>query len=341
MRELELTAELRGLLGGHDPRVVRWLGDDAAVVRGRGYAVTSVDTMVEGVHFRSAELTPAQIGHRALAGALSDLAAMGAQAGEAYLALGLPSDSDADATRELITGAAGLARACGVTIAGGDVTQAPTLLLSFTVVGWVDDPGELVGRGGARPGDLVGVTGALGGSGAGLALLNHAAADTGTGRQPARAPLAGVVTPQAAAELHACYATPWPRLRAGRALALAGANAMIDTSDGLATDAGHIARASGCVLDLSLAALPLAPGVAEVARALGQSPGVFAAQAGEEYELCFCAPAAARTAIERALAELDDARAPVSWIGTVVSGEPPRARFDAVPQQLAGYEHRL
>jgi thiamine-monophosphate kinase len=102
MRELELIAELRGLLGGHNPRVVRWLGDDAAVVRGRGYAVTSIDTMVEGVHFRSADLTPAQIGHRALAGALSDIAAMGAQPGEAYLALGLPRDSDADATRQLM-----------------------------------------------------------------------------------------------------------------------------------------------------------------------------------------------------------------------------------------------
>jgi thiamine-monophosphate kinase len=343
MRELELIAELRGLLGGHDPRVVRWLGDDAAVVRGRGYAVTSIDTMVEGVHFRSGELTPAQIGHRALAGALSDVAAMGAEPGEAYLALGLPSDSDADATRELITGAAALARECGVTIAGGDVTRAPTLLLSFTVVGWIDDPGELVGRGGARPGDLVGVTGALGASGAGLALLNGAAADTGAGRPltEAEVPLGSVVTVETAAELHARYATPWPRLRAGRALALAGASAMIDVSDGLATDATHIAQASGCVLELSLAAIPLMPGVAEVAATLGQNAAVFAAQAGEDYELCFCAPPQTRVAIESALAGLDDARLEVSWIGRVVPGEPAQARFEGGPLTLAGYEHQL
>jgi thiamine-monophosphate kinase len=326
MRELELIAELRGLLGGHDPRVVRWLGDDAAVVRGRGYAVTSIDTMVEGVHFRSGELTPAQIGRRALAGALSDLAAMGAEPGEAYLALGLPGHSDADATRELIAGASALARECGVTIAGGDVTRAASLFLSFTVVGWVDDPGELVGRGGARPGDLVGVTGALGGSAAGLALLNGATVN---------------VTAQTTAKLHARYATPWPRLRAGRALALAGASAMIDLSDGLASDAGHIARASGCVLELSLSELPLAPGVADVASALGQSPDAFASQAGEDYELCFCAPPAARAAIESALAGLDDALLQVSWIGRVVPGEPAQARFDAGPQTLAGYEHQL
>ena len=326
MRELELIAELRGLLGGHDPRVVRWLGDDAAVVRGRGYAVTSADTMVEGVHFRSGELTSAQIGHRALAGALSDIAAMGAEPGEAYMALGVPRNSEADATRELITGAATVAHECGVTIAGGDITQSPTLFLSFTVVGWVDDPGELVGRGGARVGDLVGVTGALGGSGAGLALLNGAAVN---------------ITPRTAAELHSRYATPWPRLRAGRALALAGASAMIDLSDGLATDAAHIARASGCVLELSLSAVPLAPGVAEVAAALGERAGVFAIQAGEDYELCFSAPPRARVVIERVLAALDDARPAVSWIGRVASGEPSEARFDAAPETPTGYEHQL
>jgi len=236
-----------------------------------------------------------------------------------------------------------LARECGVTIAGGDVTRAPTLLLSFTVVGWIDDPGELVGRGGARPGDLVGVTGALGASGAGLALLNGAAAATGAGRPltEAEVPLGSVVTVETAAELHARYATPWPRLRAGRALALAGASAMIDVSDGLATDATHIAQASGCVLELSLAAIPLMPGVAEVAATLGQNAAVFAAQAGEDYELCFCAPPQTRVAIESALAGLDDARLEVSWIGRVVPGEPAQARFEGGPLTLAGYEHQL
>jgi thiamine-monophosphate kinase len=348
LRELELIAELRGLLGGHDPRVVRWLGDDAAVVHGRGYAVTSVDTMVDGVHFRSGELTPAQIGHRALAGALSDIAAMGAHPGEAYLGLGLPRWCEPSATRELIAAAGELARECGVTIAGGDVTRAPCLFLSFTVVGWVQDPGELVGRGGARPGDLVGVTGALGGSGAGLALLNADAGltpDAGGGwdeeRQGPGVSPRSAVDAQLAADLQQRYATPWPRLRAGRALALAGASAMIDISDGLATDAAHVARASGCVLDLSLGAVPLAPGVSEVAAALGRSPALFAIEAGEDYELCFCAPPAARAAIERALAELDGARVAVSWIGKVVPGGPARVRFDEGPAQVAGYEHQL
>lgn len=333
MRELELIAELRDLLGGHDPHVVRWLGDDAAVVRARGYAVTSLDTMVDGVHFRSGELAPAEIGHRALAGALSDIAAMGANPGEAYLALGLPTGSDAAAIRELIRGAATLARECGVTVAGGDITSAPILIVSFTVVGWAQDPGELVGRGGARPGDLVGVTGTLGGSGAGLALLEAANAGAGLG--------ASAVPDAVASQLRERYARPLPRLSAGAALARAGASAMIDLSDGLATDAGHIGVSSGVVLELSLEALPLADGVRELASALGREPGSFAAQAGEDFELCFCAPAAARDAIETALAGLSDGPLAVTWIGRVVSGEPGGVQFEERPGALAGWEHQL
>lgn len=332
MRELELIAELRSLLAGTDARLVRGLGDDAAVVRGRAYSVTSVDTMVDGVHFRSAELQPDEIGRRALAGALSDLAAMGVdctadRGAQAYLALGLPSGSDLEQSRALIAGAAELAAELGVSIAGGDVTVAPTLIVSFTVVGWADDPGELVGRDGARSGDLVGVTGALGGSAAGLAAIE--------GRVPD-------LQPGLAGQLRTSYATPRPRLAEGRALARAGVSAMLDVSDGLATDAGHLARASGVAIELELSALPLAAGVAEVAAALGEAPSAFAARGGEDYELCFCAGPASRQVVEAALAELGTA---VSWIGAVRGAESvgqARAYFRDLgdqPPLLAGYEH--
>jgi thiamine-monophosphate kinase len=293
--------------------VVRGLGDDAAVVRGRGFAVTSVDTSVDGVHFRSSQLTAVDIGWRALATSLSDLAAMGvAGPAEAYLALGLPEGVSADYALELVDGAAALASDCEVTIVGGDVTRADSLTLSFTVVGWASDPGEPVGRDGARPGDLVGVTGQLGAAGAALAVLDGRAV----------APSDGDI----AAALRERYARPVPQLRTGHELALGGAHAMIDLSDGLATDAGHIARRSGVAIELTLAVLPVAPGVASVAPQLDINPAVLAATAGDDYEICACMPPSS-------------AHASLTWIGRVLDGPAGAVTFTDAPGALSGFEH--
>jgi thiamine-monophosphate kinase len=252
-------------------------GDDAAITVRAGATVTSVDALVEGVHFRIPPFHPAEVGHKGLAVALSDLAAMGASPGEAYVQLGIPAERGEAELLELADGLAAVAAAHGVAIAGGDLTRSPVLLLAVTVVGFADDAESFVRRSGARPGDLLVVTGELGGAAAGRLLLE-------------REQLNGAVERSVAEALRARQLVPEPRLAAGIALSRTGATAMIDVSDGLGADATHVADASGVGLEIDVERLPVADGVAAVAAAAGVDPLDLAAAGGEDYELLATLP---------------------------------------------------
>jgi thiamine-monophosphate kinase len=281
--------------------------------------------MVEDVHFRLRDgwATPGEVGRRALAGALSDLAAMGAEPGEAYLVLGLPPGFAEESALSLVREASALAEETGTAIAGGDVVGAPVLIISVTAVGWAEEARELVGRDGALAGDLVGVTGRLGGAAAGLAVLERRA-QAGSGSEVAVERVR----------------SPRPRLREGRALAGAGVHAMIDVSDGLATDAGHIGRSSGVQLSLRLADLPLEEGVTQIAAELGVPAWRMAAGPGDDYELCFTVSPDERARAERAVR--DQGRVGVSWVGEVLAGEPGATFSDERGDDVGieGFEHR-
>ena len=322
MAERELIAALTAALSERPGRVERGPGDDASVVRAEGVAVTTIDAFADGSHFTLSTHSPGDVGHKALAGALSDLAAMGAEPGEAYVALALSDSLDEAKALELVAAMDALAARVGATIAGGDVIAAGTLQVTVAATGWAANPDALVYRDGARPGDRVGVTGGLGGSAAGRLLL----ADPAPGLDAERAE-----------RLRRRHLRPEPLLAAGSALAAAGASAMIDVSDGVATDANHLAAASGVALRLELARLPLDDGVEEVALAGSLDPRALAATGGEDYELLFTAPRERVAALDAAVSS---AGTTIAWIGEVHAvGGLELVDESGQAQPLAGFEH--
>ncbi|MET0306872.1 MAG: thiamine-phosphate kinase [Solirubrobacterales bacterium] len=313
MGEFELLARIRERLPAPGARLQVGSGDDAAVTVPGGATATSVDALVEGIHFRRQSSSLEQIGAKALAVALSDLAAMGAEPGEAYVVLGIPVDLGEDDCLKLLDGIEKVAAGTGASLAGGDLTRAPVLTLAITVVGHAERPEDFVTRSGAQPGDALVVTGELGSAAAGLLLLEHEAeSDVPPLGRPYRCISDGTSEGLVGRQLE-----PRPRLDAGRALAAAGATAMIDLSDGLGGDARHLAEASGVSLQIEAAALPLAAGLTEVASAAGRDPLELAVSGGEDYELLAALPADELSAATAAVIE----HGGLTQVGAVGAGE--------------------
>jgi len=298
------------------------IGDDAAVlaVPGDHELVVSTDTLVEGVHFPRGTAA-FDIGWKALAVNLSDLAAMAATPAWVSLALTLPACDDAWLDG-FAAGFAALAREHGVALIGGDTTRGP-LTVTLTVHGFVPQ-GMAVRRSGARPGDVALTTGTLGDAAGGLALL---------GTKPSRA---GERHPAWCEELLARLNRPTPRIAQG--LALRGlASAAIDVSDGLVADLGHVCMASGVGAEVDLARLPASSALLglfdEAERTALQLGG------GDDYELCFTA---APEVAEGLIAELARLGGGVTRIGRIVEGRGVRVLDvdgrEVVPPRR-GYEH--
>jgi thiamine-monophosphate kinase len=290
--EFDLIASIRERLGSQPGERARvGIGDDAAVTVPGGATATTIDAIVEGVHFRSSWCPPRAVGERAMATALSDLAAMGAEPGEAYVWLGRPEWLDRESCLALCDGLAVVAREAGVAVLGGDLTASPALAVCVTAVGHAEREGELVGRAGARPGDAICLSGSIGGAGAGLLALSSPELVAGVPEELRAPAIARLLAPR-------------PRLELGRALARAGASAMIDVSDGLGADAEHLAAASEVGIEIDLGLAPLGAGVEAIAAAAGRDPLELAAGAGDDYELLCAIPPGRVEVARRAAAEV-------------------------------------
>ena len=287
----------------------RDVGDDAAIlaVAPGARLVVSTDASLEGVHFKRAWLTPHEVGYRACAASLSDLAAMGAAPLGVLVAVSVPSEwrSDIDAVMDGIGAAA---RSVGAPIIGGDTIAAggaAVLSLAITVLGEAHAP---LMRSGAAAGDIIYVTGALGGPHAALTAWEKGA------------------TPDPRHRVR--FARPEPRIEAGQRAAAAGAHAAIDISDGLASDLAHLAAASNVAIEVDVGRVPVFAG-ATLDQAL---------TGGEEYELLFAAPPLSPAALARLA---NRSGVPITAIGRVVVGRPAvTALRDGIRVALpGGYDH--
>lgn len=297
----ELVARFR-----QSDAVVVGPGDDAAVVRiGAGTVVSSVDMLVQNRHFRLDWSSAGDIGHKAAAANLSDVNAMGGRAVALLVALGVPASLDVAWALALADGMAAEADVVGASVVGGDLTSSDSIVLAVTVLGVCES--GVVRRSGARPGDVVALAGRQGWAGAGFAVLGR-----------------GFRSPRAIVDAHRRPAPPYD---AGPAAAAAGATAMIDVSDGLLQDLGHVAEASRVAVDVESSRLEVAEPLQAVGAALGVDPLSYLLTGGDDYSLAATFP--------------PELPLPDGWrpIGRVHDGEAGSVTVDGRPYEGSGHQH--
>jgi thiamine-monophosphate kinase len=283
-------------------------GDDAAVLAvASGQVVVSTDLLIENRHFRCDWSSAEDVGHKAAAANLSDINAMGGTATGMVLGLGVPGSLGMDWVNGLARGVSEEVSLTGTSVMGGDVTASDRIVLSVTVLGvCTDGP---VRRSGARPGEVVAVCGRLGWAAAGYHVLGR-----------------GFRSPRAVVEAHR---RPEPPYKAGPEAAKLGATAMIDLSDGLLADLGHVADESGVAIDVRTDAFEIDEPLQAVGSALGTDPLAYVLTGGEDYALAATFPA--------------DVRLPAHWhvVGEVrEAGDGPAVTVDGAEYAAArGYEH--
>jgi thiamine-monophosphate kinase len=318
--EFGLIGRIRARMRQSSPGTRLGIGDDAAildVMPAREVLVTT-DMLLEGVHFKREWGCLRELGRKTVAVNVSDIAAMGGHPHQAFLGLGIPFQGITLAEIEaVLAGLEDEASTVDITLAGGDTCASLSgLVLSLTLLGSVP-VGQAIRRSGARPGDGIWVTGNLGGSAAGLWSLDR-------GLRPGMAwPAAlqrpawlGAAEEAAVQAAMAAHLTPTPRLAAGQALR-GHATAMIDVSDGLASDLGHVCAESGVAARIQAGRIPLHPGALVAARWSGRDGMDLALRGGEDYELLFTSPTDPRAVLAGAAPGL-----PVARIGEILVGPP-------------------
>jgi len=312
------------------------IGDDTAAIRVSGdrLLLATCDIQLEGHHFLRDKIAPQQLGRKALAINLSDIASMGGRPRYALVSLGLPKDLAVAWVDALYDGLQEEAARFSTSIVGGNITGSPLILVDVTLFGEVEED-RLLRRSGARVGDRLLVTGTLGASGAGLAWLNPSPSPPRIGEG------LGERLADEVAQVLAAHLTPTPRVLEGRAIgATHAATAMIDLSDGLASDVGHICELSNVGVRVEAARLPIAPATRAVAAALGRDPVAFALFGGEDYELLLTAPA---ERVGELVAAVGQTGTPLTDIGAIIPAAAGRTLLLAdgrtIPLEPGGWDH--